>query len=139
MKLPHLSHRDPAWHLDRWGNYALYECKCGARGTRAHSLTGRGPVPPGRPRLVDGHGRPVMDSGWVKPNAAEILPESESESQDQERTGSLPHPLDKLNERQQRTILDMLAQLPPRDREPTLRRLIERVEAGELEHRRDTP
>ena len=48
-------------------------------------------------------------------------------------TTSLPDPLDQLDPERQRIILDMLQQLPTRDRGPALRRLAERVEAGELE------
>lgn len=46
---------------------------------------------------------------------------------------SLPDPLDDLDAERQRIILDMLAQLPPKDRGPALRRLAEKVEAGGLE------
>lgn len=47
-------------------------------------------------------------------------------------SGSLPDPLDKLEEWRQHTILEMVAKLPPEDRAPALRRLAERVAAGEL-------
>jgi transcriptional regulator with XRE-family HTH domain len=64
-------------------------------------------------------------------DAAKIL--REIQIQNAERTTSLPDPLDNLDAERQRIILDMLAQLPPGDRGPALRRLAERVEAGELE------
>jgi|GEM_PF-2491052 len=64
-------------------------------------------------------------------DAAQIL--REIQIQNAERTVSLPDPLDNLDAERQRIILDMLAQLPPADRGPALRRLAERVEAGELE------
>ncbi|MCI3271441.1 hypothetical protein [Streptomyces cylindrosporus] len=46
---------------------------------------------------------------------------------------SLPDPLAQLGAERQRIILEMLQQLPARDRGPALRRLAERVEAGALE------
>jgi transcriptional regulator with XRE-family HTH domain len=64
-------------------------------------------------------------------DAAKIL--REIQIQNAEQTGNLPDPLDNLDAERQRIILDMLGQLPPRDRGPALRRLAERVEAGELE------
>lgn len=63
--------------------------------------------------------------------AAEILREIQLQNADQSVT--LPDPLDDLGPERQRIILDMIAQLPPKDRGPALRRLAERVEAGELE------
>lgn len=45
---------------------------------------------------------------------------------------ALPHPLDELEEWRQRTIIEMVAQLPPERRAPALHRLAERVAAGEL-------
>lgn len=63
--------------------------------------------------------------------AAAILREIQIQNAGQRAT--LPDPLDNLDAERQRIILDMLAQLPPDDRGPALRRLAERVEAGELE------
>jgi hypothetical protein len=54
-------------------------------------------------------------------------------------SASLPDPLDNLDAERQRIILDMLAQLPARDRGPALRRLAERVEAGELDDPGESP
>lgn len=62
--LPHF-HRDPDWRST--GIHAYYLCKCGARRVRMVSLTMDGPVERGWPRLVDRHGMPVADTGWVKP------------------------------------------------------------------------
>ena len=64
-------------------------------------------------------------------DAAQIL--REIQIQNAEQRVSLPDPLDDLDPERQRIILDMLAQLPPGDRGPALRRLAERVEAGELD------
>lgn len=64
-------------------------------------------------------------------DAAAIL--REIQIQNAGATSSLPDPLDQLAPDRQRIILDMLQQLPARDRGPALRRLAERVEAGELE------
>lgn len=63
-------------------------------------------------------------------DAAKIL--REIQIQNAGRDASLPDPLDNLDAQRQRIILDMLGQLPARDRGPALRRLAERVEAGEL-------
>ena len=71
----------------------------------------------------------LIEAGREK--AAEILREIQIQNADQR--ASLPDPLDDLDEERQRIILDMLAQLPPGDRGPALRRLAERVEAGELD------
>jgi hypothetical protein len=68
-----------------------------------------------------------------RPKAAAIL--REIELQQVERSDSLPDPLGNLTSDRQRIILDMIAELPPADRAPALRRLAERVEGGEL----DTP
>ncbi|MGW2934823.1 hypothetical protein ACWDA7_23870 [Streptomyces sp. NPDC001156] len=64
-------------------------------------------------------------------DAAEIL--REIQIQKAGKAASLPDPLDNLDAQRQRIILDMLQQLPPADRGPALRRLAERVEAGELD------
>jgi len=64
-------------------------------------------------------------------DAAKILREIQIQSADS--TASLPDPLDLLDPERQRIIVDMLQQLPPRDRGPALRKLAERVEAGELD------
>lgn len=61
-------------------------------------------------------------------DAAKILREIQIQ-----KAASLPDPLDLLDPERQRIILDMLQQLPPRDRGPALRKLAERVEAGELD------
>jgi hypothetical protein len=66
-----------------------------------------------------------------RPDAAAIL--QEIEIQQVARADSLPDPLGKLGPERQRIILDMIAELPPGDRAPALRRLAERVEGGELE------
>jgi hypothetical protein len=66
-----------------------------------------------------------------RPKAAAIL--REIEIQHMERSDSLPDPLSKLTADRQRIILDMIGELPAADRAPALRRLAERVEAGELE------
>ena len=66
-----------------------------------------------------------------RPEAARILREIEIQSV--ERTDALPDPLDKLTPERQRIIFDLIAELPAADRAPTLRRLAERVEAGELD------
>ncbi|MFE7272993.1 hypothetical protein [Streptomyces sp. NPDC057623] len=63
-------------------------------------------------------------------DAAQILREIQIQNAGQ--TASLPDPLDALDSERQRIIVDMLGQLPARDRGPALRRLAERVEAGEL-------
>ncbi|WP_206326001.1 MULTISPECIES: hypothetical protein [unclassified Streptomyces] len=70
-------------------------------------------------------------------DAAKIL--REIQIQRAEQAASLPDPLDNLDAQRQRIILDMIGQLPPRDRGPALRRLAERVEAGELEDAGDSP
>ncbi|MEU8968060.1 helix-turn-helix transcriptional regulator [Streptomyces monashensis] len=64
-------------------------------------------------------------------DAAKIL--REIQIQKAGETASLPDPLDILGPERQRIILDMLGQLSPEDRGPALRRLAERVEAGELD------
>lgn len=64
--------------------------------------------------------------------AAEIL--REIQIQRAGETASLPDPLDALGVERQRIIVDMLKQLPPEDRGPALRRLAERMEAGELDN-----
>lgn len=66
-----------------------------------------------------------------RPDAAEIL--REIEIQQVERSDALPDPLARLTPERQRIIMDMIAELPARDRAPALRRLAERVEGGELE------
>src|SRR2546426_821046 len=63
-------------------------------------------------------------------DAAKIL--REILIQDAGRTDVLPDPLDALTPERQRIILDMLQGIPARDRASTLRRLAERVEAGDL-------
>ncbi|MGW9026900.1 hypothetical protein ACWGQ5_22505 [Streptomyces sp. NPDC055722] len=68
-------------------------------------------------------------------DAAEIL--REIQIQKAGKAASLPDPLDNLDAQRQRIILDMLQQLPPADRGPALRRLAERVEAGELDRESD--
>jgi hypothetical protein len=65
-----------------------------------------------------------------RPQAAEILREIEIQNIG---SGTLPDPLAQLTSERQRIILDMIADLPAEDRAPALRRLAERVEAGELE------
>jgi hypothetical protein len=65
-----------------------------------------------------------------RPEAAQIL--REIEIQDLGRGDSLPDPLSSLAPERQRIILDMIGELAPGDRAPALRRLAERVEAGEL-------
>lgn len=65
-----------------------------------------------------------------RPEAAAIL--REIEIQDVERSDNLPDPLSSLTPERQRIILDMIGELPAADRAPALRRLAERVEAGEL-------
>lgn len=65
-----------------------------------------------------------------RPEAAAIL--REIEIQDVARSDNLPDPLSSLTQDRQRIILDMIAELPAADRAPALRRLAERVEAGEL-------
>ncbi|MFR0354109.1 hypothetical protein [Streptomyces sediminimaris] len=70
-----------------------------------------------------------------RPEAAEILREIEIQSV--ERSDSLPDPLSSLTPERQRIILDMIRELPPADRAPALRRLAERVEAGELDRAED--
>jgi hypothetical protein len=72
-----------------------------------------------------------------RPDAAEIL--REIEIQQVERSDALPDPLARLTSERQRIIMDMIAELPARDRAPALRRLAERVEAGELEPPEDAP
>lgn len=64
-------------------------------------------------------------------DAAKIL--REIQIQRAGESAGLPDPLDLLDTERQRIILDMLGQLPPEDRGPALRRLAERVEAGELD------
>lgn len=64
MSLFHI-HYDRDWQMD--GSNALYECRCGARRVR-RMYTGVYTVSSGWPRLVDRHGRGVMDTGWVKPS-----------------------------------------------------------------------
>lgn len=66
-----------------------------------------------------------------RPEAARIL--REIEIQRVERSDALPDPLDKLTQERQRIIFDLVAELPAADRAPALRRLAERVEAGELD------
>lgn len=73
----------------------------------------------------------LMEAGREK--AAEILREIQLQEAERASAANLPNPLDNLDAERQRIILDMLAQLPPSDRGPALRRLAERVEAGELE------
>lgn len=68
--------------------------------------------------------------------AAQIL--REIQIQRAGESASLPDPLDALGAERQRIIVDMLKQLPPEDRGPALRRLAERVEAGELEEGAET-
>lgn len=65
-------------------------------------------------------------------DAAQILREIQIQNAGDTVAG-LPDPLDQLGPDRQRIILDMLQQLPARDRGPALRRLAERVEAGELD------
>jgi hypothetical protein len=72
----------------------------------------------------------LMEVGRDK--AAEILREIQIQNAGQSGAASLPDPLDLLGPERQRIILDMLQQLPAGDRGPALRRLAERVEAGEL-------
>ncbi|MGW2692422.1 hypothetical protein ACWC3Y_11230 [Streptomyces sp. NPDC001296] len=71
----------------------------------------------------------LMEAG--RDDAAKILREIQIQSAG--GAASLPDPLDALGPDRQRIILDMLQQLPAADRGPALRRLAERVEAGELE------
>ena len=66
-----------------------------------------------------------------RPEAAEIL--REIQIQRAGESSNLPDPLAALGTERQRIIVDMLKQLPPEDRGPALRRLAERVEAGELD------
>ncbi|CAL9347910.1 hypothetical protein SUDANB1_00401 [Streptomyces sp. enrichment culture] len=72
-----------------------------------------------------------------RPDAAAIL--REIEIQQVERSDALPDPLARLTSERQRIIMDMIAELPAKDRAPALRRLAERVEAGELEPPEETP
>ncbi|MCI3240233.1 hypothetical protein [Streptomyces spinosisporus] len=65
-----------------------------------------------------------------RPKAAEILREIEIQSI--ERSDNLPDPLGNLTAERQRIILEMVAELAVEDRAPALRRLAERLEAGEL-------
>lgn len=65
-------------------------------------------------------------------DAAKIL--REIQIQRAGESASLPDPLAALGDERQRIIVDMLKQLPPEDRGPALRRLAERVEAGELDN-----
>jgi hypothetical protein len=71
----------------------------------------------------------LAEAGRAK--AAEIL--REIQIQRAGESANLPDPLAALGDERQRIIVDMLKQLPPADRGPALRRLAERVEAGELE------
>lgn len=66
-----------------------------------------------------------------RPKAAAIL--REIEIQQVERSDALPDPLARLTSERQRIIMDLIAELPARDRAPALRRLAERVESGELD------
>jgi hypothetical protein len=70
-----------------------------------------------------------------RPEAAGIL--REIQIQRAGESANLPDPLAALGPERQRIIVDMLKQLPPQDRAPALRRLAERVEAGELEESAD--
>lgn len=72
-----------------------------------------------------------------RPEAAAIL--REIELQQVERSDPLPDPLARLSPDRQRIIMDMIAELPAGDRAPALRRLAERVEAGELEAADEAP
>lgn len=65
-----------------------------------------------------------------RPEAAEIL--REIQIQRAGESANLPDPLDALDVQRQRIILDMLGQLPPKDRGPALRALAEKIEAGRL-------
>jgi hypothetical protein len=57
-------HRDPSYQVR--GANAYFQCRCGARRT-VHWIRNLGsPIPAGWPALVDPHGSPVEDSGWVK-------------------------------------------------------------------------
>lgn len=59
---PHF-HDDPHWRV-RYV-HAYYQCRCGARRVRRAYVNQDGPVEAGWPDLVDSHGYPVDDSGWV--------------------------------------------------------------------------
>lgn len=72
-----------------------------------------------------------------RPEAAAIL--REIEIQDVERSDALPDPLARLTPERQRIIMDMITELPAVDRAPALRRLAERVEAGEMETGAEPP
>ncbi len=72
-----------------------------------------------------------------RPKAAAIL--REIEIQQVERSDALPDPLARLTSERQRIIMDMIAELPAADRAPALRRLAERVEAGELAPPEEAP
>jgi len=62
MRWPHF-HSDPNWQVRNVHRY--FECKCGARRVaRAYSNLD-GPVEQGWPDMVDSHGQPTNDSGWV--------------------------------------------------------------------------
>ncbi len=62
MRWPHF-HRDPDWQA---GLHIYYQCRCGARRTRRRYWNIDGPERPGWPRLMDRHGMPTDDTGWVK-------------------------------------------------------------------------
>lgn len=63
MKWPHF-HSDPNWELRNCNYY--YQCSCGARRVKRAYRNMYGVIERGWPRLVDGHGRPLNDTGWVK-------------------------------------------------------------------------
>jgi hypothetical protein len=46
--------------------HAYYQCPCGARRVRRLYTNMNGPVKQGWPRLVNSHGMPVRDTGWVE-------------------------------------------------------------------------
>lgn len=59
-------HRDPNWQ--EVGIWRYFQCKCGARRISAATLNLDGPAAAGwNHLLIDSHGRPLRDSGWVKP------------------------------------------------------------------------
>jgi hypothetical protein len=58
-------HRDPNWKLHNVHRY--YLCRCGARRVcRAFANLDGPTLGPPWPPMVDHHGMPVFDTGWVK-------------------------------------------------------------------------
>jgi hypothetical protein len=63
IRWPHF-HSDPNWRAGMV--HAYYQCPCGARRVRRLYTNMNGPVKQGWPRLVNSHGMPVRDTGWVE-------------------------------------------------------------------------